>query len=308
MIVGERPSAVRLLLTLRGSVVPDIWLPLLFCVALASLITLLEGRIFGYKLDLDVAPFTLIGMTLAIFLGFRNSACYERYWEGRSLWGRLVLASRNLARQTLTWVQPPAGEAEAVRRRIIRRVIAAAHALRHELRDSDSTADLAPLLDAGELERVCAARGRTNALLLELARDLQTCRERGWLDTYLLPALDRELDQMSQALAGCERIKNTPLPFAYTLLMHRTIFIYCVLLPFGLIDVIGVATPLIAAILAYTFFGLDALGTQIEEPFGTLPNDLPLAALCRTVEIDLRQMLGDADVPPPLQPVDWNLT
>ena len=112
---------------------------------------------------------------------------------------------------------------------------------------------------------------------------------------------------MTAAAASCERIKNSPLPFPYTLLLHRTAYLYCFLLPFGLVDAIGYLTPFVVAIVAYTFFGLDAVGDEIEEPFGLLPNDLPLDAICRTIEIDLREALGDRDLPEPLQPVDYCL-
>lgn len=307
MIVRDRPSAVRLLLTLRGSILGDIWKPLLFSIAVATVITLVGGRILGVKVHLDVAPFTLIGMTLAIFLGFRNNVCYERYWEARRLWGDLAVACRNLARQASTLMAPPPGEPEAART-LVYRVIAIAHAMRHELRGSSLAADLQPLLDADTLRRVCAARSPTTALIAETARQLQGCRERGWINPVLAPVMETQLAAMSAALAGCERIKTTPVPFAYTLLMHRTIFVYCLLVPFGLLDSCGMATPLIAAVLAYTFFGLDAVGTQIEEPFGTQPYALPLAAVCRTIEIDLRQGLGETDVPPPLQPINYVLS
>jgi putative membrane protein len=113
---------------------------------------------------------------------------------------------------------------------------------------------------------------------------------------------------MIGSATACERIKNTPIPFSYTLLLHRTAYLYCFLLPFGLVDTIGYLTPFVVAIVAYTFFGLDALGDEIEEPFGLAHNDLPLDAICRTIEIDLRESLGDADIPPPLQPVHYWLT
>ena len=103
-------------------------------------------------------------------------------------------------------------------------------------------------------------------------------------------------------MAGCERIRSTPIPFSYTLLLHRTAYLYCFLLPFGLVETVGMASPVMVGLVFYTFFGLDALGDEIEEPFGDLPNDLPLNALCRGTEIELREALGETDLPPPLQP------
>lgn len=113
---------------------------------------------------------------------------------------------------------------------------------------------------------------------------------------------------LTAAGASCERIKHTPIPFSYTLLLHRTAYMYCFLLPFGLVDTTGFMTPFVVAIVAYTFFGLDALGDEIEEPFGLETNDLPLDTLCRSIEISLLESLGETDLPAPLQPVNFQLT
>ena len=151
------------------------------------------------------------------------------------------------------------------------------------------------------LERVHAGIGAPGANALDrLAGDVRERR----LDACLAPALDASLTAMAGVDAACERIRGTPLPFSYTLLLHRTAYLYCFLLPFGLVDSIGYLTPLVVAIVAYTFYGLDALGDEIEEPFGVSPNDLPLDAICRAIEIDLRDALGDPDLPPPLLPVN----
>ena len=98
------------------------------------------------------------------------------------------------------------------------------------------------------------------------------------------------------------------MPCSYTLLLHRTAFMYCFLLPFGLVDTTGFMTPFVVGIVAYTFFGLDALGDEIEEPFGLESNDLPLDTLCRAIEINLRKSLGEKDLLPPLLPVNFRLT
>ena len=119
--------------------------------------------------------------------------------------------------------------------------------------------------------------------------------------------MEENLTALAAVQAGCERIRATPLPFAYTLMLHRTAYLYCLLLPFGLVDSIGFATPLVVGLISYTFFGLDALGDEIEEPFGRLANDLPLDSLCRRLEIDLRAALGETELPPLLQPVDFCL-
>jgi putative membrane protein len=123
----------------------------------------------------------------------------------------------------------------------------------------------------------------------------------------LAAEMDRSLGALGAVQAGCERIASTPIPFAYTLLLHRTAYLYCLLLPFGLVDLIGVMTPVVVAIVSYTFFGLDALGDEIEQPFGMRAHHLPLDALCRIVEIDLLEAAGARMLPEPLQPIDGEL-
>jgi putative membrane protein len=115
------------------------------------------------------------------------------------------------------------------------------------------------------------------------------------------------MSAMTAAAASCERIQSTPIPFSYTLLLHRTAYLYCFLLPFGLVDTIGFMTPFVVGIVAYTFFGLDALGDEIEEPFGSSPNDLALDAICRSIEINLRETIGDKHELAPLTPVNYCL-
>ena len=307
MIVRDRPNGLRLFLTMRGSIMSSIWKSLAITTLLAIFVTWTHGELWHHKIRLTITPFTLMGLPLAIFLGFRNNSAYDRYWEGRKLWGELVLRSRNFARQCLSLVDDDTGTAAAqqLRTRMIRRTIAFAHALRHNLRRSDAANDVAPHLDPAEW---AALRPRVNlhqALMLEMGADLARCRRAGLVDSMRAATLDATLSAMVATAASCERIKNTPVPFSYTLLLHRTAYLYCFLLPFGLVDSIGYMTPLVVAIVAYTFYGLDALGDEIEEPFGLSPNDLPLDAICRAIEIDMRDALGDTDLPPALTPVNY---
>jgi putative membrane protein len=308
MIVRDRPSALRLFFILRGSILPRIWMHLAVSTLLAVVVTWTDGQFGHHKLHFTTTPFTLMGLPLAIFLGFRNNAAYDRYWEGRKQWGELVLRSRSLARQCLSLIGP-GHDADDPHLRIIRRAIAYAHALRHRLRaDGTADADVAPWLARDEWERVRTQPNVPHALMLEMGVDLGQCLRTGRLDACLAPSIDASFSAMTAVAASCERIRGTPIPFSYTLLLHRTAYLYCFLLPFGLVDTIGYLTPIVSAIVAYTFFGLDALGDELEEPFRASDNGLPLDALCRTIEIDLRAALGDRDLPPPLLPENYRLS
>ncbi|OWW18335.1 bestrophin family protein [Noviherbaspirillum denitrificans] len=316
MIVRDRPSALRLFLLLRGSVLPTILPSLTLNMFVATLVTISHGDLFRLKITLTPIPFSLIGLALAIFLGFRNNAAYDRYWEARKLWGELVHRSRSLARQCQTLIALPEDlpvrtDLQDVRTRIVHRAIAFAYALKHQLRDTstaDAEAELRPHLLQSELEQVSSKYNRPDFLLLRMGKDLQACVQAGRIDPCLAATVDDTLSAMAAAAAACERIKGTPIPFSYTLLLHRTAYLYCFLLPFGLVDSIGFMTPFVVGIVAYTFFGLDALGDEIEEPFGTEANDLPLDAICRTIEINMRESLGETNLPQPLTPVNYCLS
>ena len=112
------------------------------------------------------------------------------------------------------------------------------------------------------------------------------------------------LSDLTNIQGGCERIKNTPVPYAYGILSHRVVAAFCFCLPLGIVDDVKGYTPFVTAFVSYAFFSLDSLGAEIEEPFGTDPHDLPLSALCRTIEINLRQLLGEEDLPEPLPVID----
>jgi len=313
MIVRERPSGLRLFLLLRGSILPRILPSLAFNILVATLVTLSHGDLFALKITLTAIPFSLIGLPLAIFLGFRNTAAYDRYWEARKLWGELVIRSRNLARQCRSLIAGPQPVYASyglndVRVRMVSRAIAFAYVLKQQLRPDAAAGDMKAWLLESESRQFALASNKPNFLLSEMGADLRLCLEQRRIEPCLAVNVDDSISAMTAAAAACERIKQTPIPFSYTLLLHRTAYLYCFLLPFGLVDSLGFMTPFVVGIVAYTFFGLDALGDEIEEPFGTEPNDLPLDAICRTIEIDLREALADGNLPPPLLPIDYCVT
>ncbi len=116
--------------------------------------------------------------------------------------------------------------------------------------------------------------------------------------------LDERLSTLAALQAGCERIATTPLPFAYTLLLLRSAYVFCLLLPFGLAASLGWLTPLFTAVVAYSLFGLDALSEELEDPFGMEANDLPLDRMCRICEISVFEGLGEP-APEPMKAVDY---
>ncbi|MGN7801411.1 bestrophin family protein [Ensifer sp. 22521] len=297
---------MKLFFILRGSVIQRIFPQVLFVFGLSAFVVWAHRADPGIVPSVNSGPFALLGIALSVFLGFRNNACYDRWWEARKDWGQLIFTSRDLARQTLVMVDAKASE-NAARQRLLNIAIAFAHALVGHLRPGNHAARALARLPDDLAPGYKASRNAPDYLLREMGRDLAGLRASDAISDFQWAQLDGTVGRMSATLAACERIRNTPVPFGYTLLLHRTAYLFCFLLPFGFADALGWATPFVTALVAYTFFGLDALGDELEEPFGVLPNDLPIMALAETIEINLREALGETDLPPLPQPKDYIL-
>jgi len=303
MILIEKPSWFRVLFMFKGSSIARTWKRVLTSFGFSLLVTFLYEFEHVFDRDLTVVPFSLIGLALGIFLGFRNNTSYDRFWEGRKLWGQVVNSSRNLARLTLTILGPHDANLKIRERHqeIVYRIIAYVHALRQHLRDQHRPEELENLLPQSEIQALLREKNRPVAIIQGISDRLRHDLDHDWVHPFHLPILEKELNTLINCQGGCERIKNTPIPFSYNVLLHRLVAVYCFGLPFGLVPSIGILTPVIVLLVAYAFFGLDAVGDEIEDPFGEDPNDLPLGQITNTIEINLRQLLkeDDSKLPPP---------
>jgi putative membrane protein len=321
VILIDRRAWLRQVLLIRGTSLSMTWKRVALATAVAIVVTVIHTQRGGLMIDLSPLPFTLIGLALSIFLGFRNNTSYDRFWEGRKLWGQLVNVSRSFTRQLLTQIGPrmrdaacdhdgsevEAAELDAVRQArhdLVYGLIAYVHALRHHLRDEDNLAELDGLLPAALIVSLESEINRPLAITAWMGEQLRVLYDRGWIHPMHLPVLEASLTEITAVQGACERIKSTPIPASYTVLIHRIVVLYCVGLPFGILATVGTMTPVVVAIVAYAFYGLDAVGTEIEDPFGLDPNDLPLSALSRMIEVNLRQRLGEQQLPGLLEPVD----
>ncbi|QXH50261.1 bestrophin family protein [Pseudomonas fakonensis] len=295
MIVHPRPDMLRVLFTLKGSIVKRIALRCLAVTLLAALIVLVERHYPALFYPVSATPFTLLGLSLSIFMSFRNNACYDRWWEGRKAWGRMIIEVRSFTRESVVIAD------QQLRAYLLRSLCGFAHALNARLRNEDELRAARPWLN--EADRV-TPHNVCDGILQAVG---EHCAQLPVSDLrYTL--LEQRLTGLADVQATCERIKGTPLPFPYTLLLHRTIYIFCLLLPFALAEPLGWLAPLFTTIVSYTFFGLDAIGNELEDPFGRDENDLPTDALVRTIERDVLAALGHAPLPPALQPVEHVLS
>ncbi len=288
----------------HGSVLTNIRGRLLFILLISIGVLFLEPFYDATGVSISSTQFGIIGVAISIFLGFRNNACYSRYVEARMLWGQLLIAARDLTRESKTLF---AGEPQKVAH-LINLQIGFAHALRLTLRRLPDEGVLARYLSPDELKQVQSSRAPCSRILLLMGEWLAVQRTQGLLSDILYRHLDDQVNRFSHVLASCERIMNTPVPFAYSLILHRTVYLFCILFPFTLVSSLHYLTPLVSVFTAYTFIALDSLAEELEEPFGFDDNDLPLDALCNVLEIDLREMNDDPNKPALLTAQNYRLT
>lgn len=275
--------------------------PWLVSVGSVAIAVSLVAKKYEWKPPGAPLPYSVAGFALAIFLAFRNSASYDRWWEGRKLWGGIVNASRAFARQVTTFVR--GDDAASVHEDVVYRHMAWLNALRAQLRGQDPLAEVKPFLDATEVEGLAVQKNVAAALLQANGARIADARAKGLITSdELLAAIDRSLVELVNMQGGCERIKGTPVPLAYSFFTRAFVRAYCIALPFGLVDQLGLATVVVVLSLTFVLLVLETIGRILEDPFTTAPNCLPLSAICRNIEINVRQQLGERDLPEPIKP------
>ncbi len=293
-----RRTWIRDIFAYRGTVLPRIWRRLLVIGGLAVLLTVghLELGLFVPK-DITALPFVLTGFALSVVLGFRTTTAYNRFWEGRTLWGALVNYCRTWTRQVLHCTGPAPGatldEAQladlAARRRVLIHYAGGfAHALRMRLRCEDDVPMLACFIRPADLPLLTADTNRPQWFVHRMAAEVRRLYDGGLVHPQHLPQFEASLTALTDIQGGCERIRNTPLPYVYAVLVHQIVGFYCFALPLGLLHPLHWVMPAVAVLVSYAFFGLDTIGEELDNPFDTDANDLPLTALCTAIETDLR--------------------
>ena len=283
----RRPiEPLKMLFVMQGSYFKRLIVPQVLLFIFSFFIYFYQTHIATEPVPLNPSVFAILGISLAIFHGFCNNAAYDRFWEGRKLWGTLVWLSRNIARQVMTLPNVSMAEKQA----FIRHQIAFVHSLRQQLRAEDNTANLQRLLTVEEQQAVVGQNFIALRLTQIMGQMLANWQAEQKIDVWQWQSLDNTLGEIAHIQAGCERINNTPIPYAYFVLLHRTVYLYCFMLPFGLGNAIGWVTPFVVSFVGYTFMALNEIVDEISEPFGTGENELPLGMMCDTIETQLAML------------------
>lgn len=311
------------------------WLPILTMTIWSSFVVGLHMLFddYGYDFALSFQPIELLGITVALYLGFKNNQAYDRFWEGRIIWGGIVNYSRSWANGVLTFLHSSKGESKAVAetaRILIRRHIAWLYALSHHLRKQSHGSPeypptfhtlsktrvtggqwegvLKPYLSAEEYEELQRYSNIPAQLIRFQGRQLkEVLFEKEWLNPYHHAELTRILEEFYNLQGKCERIKNTPLPRQFANLSRTLVYLFCFLLPFGLVGITSQGLELfltipLSVLVGWAFVTAEQVGDLTEDPFENFVYDVPMSALTRTIEIDLCEMVEEPYIPAPLQP------
>lgn len=285
-----------MIVTFRGSFLSLLawqWRNALLFAASGLAASFAHARLGRAHWELPALPLTVAGAALGIFVSFRTNACYARWWEGRQLWGRLINTARNLASQLVCSLTREEAE------RLTRVTITYAHLLRCALRDQDPWSDVDVLAHCTEAQR---ARWRAEvnpcyAAAHELRAGVTAAANGGALHELRLHAMDATVGALLDVQGGCERIKKTPFPRAYGYIAERLIAAFGVLLPFAMVRPLGWGTAPMNVLVCGAFAMISEVGRVLEDPFTMFWNGLPLSAMSKTVEVNLLQRIGVADVP-----------
>ena len=279
-----------------SQILSEVWRPLLGLFVWDVVVTL---TYYVLPFHAPALPLTLFGTALALFLGFRDNSAYQRWWESRGLWGLMINASRNLARMARNMLPEPEGH--DMKRTIVLRQIAYVNALRCQLRKQPAPPEVLRFLSKEEASFALDRTNIANGLLDGTGRRIDIARRNGWIDTIQQTHFEAILVDIANAQGGMERIKNTPLPNQYRFFPSIFTRLFCILLPIGLVETLGFATPIGSTIAGLMFLAVLQIGDDLVDPFADTIHDVPLNAMCRTIEIDLLQAIGD-EAPEPLQP------
>ncbi len=241
----------------------------------------------NYPVSIPLTGHTLIGAVIGLLLVFRTNASYDRFWEGRKLWGGVVNDSRNLGRLATSLLKEDAD----LLRRLLRWAMVFPWSVRYRLlgwKDIGCDTDDLPKSEVKPTEQ---AELVPLAVARRMTEQVEVARQRGLISDIQQSLFDALISRLIDALGACERIHNTPLPFAYMVHLRRALILFLMTMPLAIVKDFGWVTIPATLLISYVMLGVEEIGVEIEDPFGTDENDLPLKSICENIESNLRGLL-----------------
>lgn len=260
-----------------------------------------------YQHMLPEMPLTIpafIGTAISILLSFKLNQSYDRWWEARKVWGSIVNDSRSLILQLNSLVQK--GE-EKVITQIAFKQIAWCYSLGNNLRDKKENEFLKDYMSLEEINTVSQHNNLPLGILTLITEEIRELKEEGKMTEYAHVQIDSTLVRLCDSQGKAERIKNTVFPVTYRLFLHFIIYLFVITLSIALVDVAGRFEVPLLLVLSTAFFLLERSATHMQDPFENKPTDTPVNSIARTIEINIKQILKQGPIPPPIEPEEFYL-
>ena len=309
--------------------------PLAYTLTISSTVYCLYHYLQWHRLTLPFLPIATVGTAVAFYVGFKNNSSYDRLWEARKIWGEITNISRSLVTYLIAVTQREAAETRDSVKKFVYRHIAFINMLRLQLRrrnvwdesneytrmskecfsnrpfDEESTEILHQFCEKEEAVELLSKHNIALEIIQKQLNDLVSFKDRGWIDGYEHSDLLRFCSDFNNHQGKAERIKNFPFPRQYAFFSEVFVYIFVSLLPFGLIGEFAKISPdhelltiPFTLLISWVFITMEKVGDTSENPFEGSLNDVPMSTICRNIEIDLRALLGETELPQPLQAVD----
>ncbi|MBE9182655.1 hypothetical protein IQ268_29385 [Oculatella sp. LEGE 06141] len=276
-------------LRLRGSVIPAVLPRSLACGGFGGMISLLHW--LGMPVSAPLLASLIPNIVLGLLLVFRTNTAYERFWEGRKMWGSIINTVRNLARQIWTiGIEENPGDRQD-KKATLYLLVAFAVATKLHLRQQPVNSELETLLSHSRYSKLKLMNNPPLEIAFWIEDYLQRQYQSDRLNVHQRIAMQQLLNLLVDHLGSCERILKTPIPMAYAIHLKQLLLLYCLALPFQLVSGLQWWTGLIVALVSFTLFGIEEIGVEIENPFGTDANDLPLDAMCSTMLHNIEDLM-----------------
>ncbi|MUH01806.1 hypothetical protein F7734_59975 [Scytonema sp. UIC 10036] len=290
MKLAKKSKWLQIAFQLEGSVIESILRRVIACGIFSFVISIF----YHFKLPVSqpILANVIPSIVLGLLLVFRTNTAYDRFWEGRKVWGNIVNDVRNLARQIWVSVDEINPEDKEKKIGILRLIVAFAVATKLHLRGQGVNEELEELMPISKYLTLKTMNNPPLEIAFWIGDYLQLQYNRNCINSYQLTALQELLNSLVDSLGACERILKTPMPLAYAIHLKQLLLLYCLLLPFQLVESLGWWTGIIAALVSFTLFGIEAIGIEIENPFGLDKNDLPLDTICTTMKKNINDLIS----------------
>ncbi len=284
------------------------WKTDLFLVLSCSLAYLIDEYVLKDYFELPAMIPTLLGTALAFFIGFNNNQAYDRWWEARKIWGELVNDSRSWARGIIYYCHFSGQEHQSTlaseQIRMIRRHLAFLYALKANLRKEAHDKSYEQYLNVEERKRVTGQSNLHNVILMSQSKDLDNLSQRAVIDGFRFMELNQLIVRMCDSMGKSERIKNTVFPTTYHSFTRLFIWMFVVLITIFCTQTVGAWSIVLGWLIGFVFHATHIIGLSLLNPFDPIPSGIPLNQITRTIEINLLEMMGESNIPSPVQPID----